>query len=66
MELHLVLIWSLLMAALTAVYWGNLTRGRLPLELVWFPWGSIAAFNTFRWLRQVTSPHGERIDSHTV
>jgi hypothetical protein len=56
-ELHLVLFWSLLMAALTAVYWGNLTRGRLPLELVWLPWGSIAAFDTFRWLRRGTQPY---------
>jgi hypothetical protein len=21
------------------VYWGNLTRGRIPLELIWIPWG---------------------------
>jgi len=65
-ELHLVLIWSVLMAALTAVYWGNLTRGRLPLELIWLPWGSIAAFHIFRWLRQVMAAHGETVDSQTA
>jgi 4-amino-4-deoxy-L-arabinose transferase-like glycosyltransferase len=48
-ELDLVLIWTLLMTALTIVYWGGLTRGRLPLEMMWLPWGSIAAFHTFRW-----------------
>jgi hypothetical protein len=47
-ELDLVLMWSLLMTALTIVYWGNLTRGRLPVELVWIPWGAIAASYTFR------------------
>ena len=47
-ELDLVLIWSLLMTALTIVYWGNLTRGRLPLELVWIPWGAIVASHIFR------------------
>ena len=57
-ELHLVSIWTLLMTALTMVYWGNLTRGRLPVEIVWLPWGSIAAFNTFRWFRQILKSRG--------
>jgi len=47
-ELDLVLMWSLLMTALTIIYWGNLTRGRLLVEMVWLPWGSIAAFHAFR------------------
>lgn len=47
-ELDLVVMWSLLMTALTIVYWGNLTRGRLPVELVWIPWGAIVASHTFR------------------
>jgi hypothetical protein len=25
--------------AVVAVYWGNLERGRIPLELTWLPWG---------------------------
>jgi 4-amino-4-deoxy-L-arabinose transferase-like glycosyltransferase len=43
--LHLVLLWSLVLCGLTVVYWGNLVRGRLPLELVWIPWGVLAAHN---------------------
>ncbi len=48
-ELHLVAMWSLVMIAVTIVYWGNLTRGRLPLEMVWIPWGSLAALDVFKW-----------------
>jgi 4-amino-4-deoxy-L-arabinose transferase-like glycosyltransferase len=48
-ELDLVIAWSLLLAVLTVVYWGNLTRGRLPLELAWIPWGSLAAADIFNW-----------------
>jgi len=48
-ELDMVLMWSLLTTALTIVYWGNLTRGRLPVELVWIPWSVIVAFHTFKW-----------------
>jgi len=29
--------------AITAVYWGNLVRGRLPLELLWLPWAAVSA-----------------------
>ncbi|QJW98050.1 hypothetical protein [Frigoriglobus tundricola] len=29
--------------AITAVYWGNLVRGRLPLEMMWLPWGAASA-----------------------
>ncbi len=32
--------------AVVGVYWGNLTRGRIPLELIWLPWG----VQTFRLL----------------
>jgi hypothetical protein len=24
---------------LVGLFWGNLTRGRIPLELIWLPWG---------------------------
>ncbi|MBI2816465.1 MAG: glycosyltransferase family 39 protein [Acidobacteria bacterium] len=48
-ELELIIVWSLLLAAITAVYWGNLTRGRLPLELLWLPWGSLAAVDLVNW-----------------
>jgi 4-amino-4-deoxy-L-arabinose transferase-like glycosyltransferase len=34
---------SLVLASLTMVYWGGLTRGRLPLEILWLPWGAGAA-----------------------
>jgi len=42
-ELELALMWSFVMTVITIVYWGNLTRGRIPLEMVWLPWGAIAA-----------------------
>ena len=42
--LHLVLLWTLVLFAITCVYWGNLTRGRLPLEIVWLPFGVCAAW----------------------
>ncbi len=32
--------------AIVGVYWGNLTRGRIALELIWLPWG----VQTFRLL----------------
>jgi 4-amino-4-deoxy-L-arabinose transferase-like glycosyltransferase len=50
-ELDLILIWSLILLAITVVYWGNLTRGRLPLEMVWIPWAAMAAADVFALLR---------------
>jgi 4-amino-4-deoxy-L-arabinose transferase-like glycosyltransferase len=29
-------------AVIVAVYWGNLTRGRVALEVIWIPWGVLA------------------------
>jgi hypothetical protein len=46
-ELDLISMWSLIMLVITIVYWGNLTRGRLPLEMVWIPWAAIAATDIF-------------------
>jgi hypothetical protein len=43
--LHLTLIWTFVLCVLTAIYWGNLTRGRLPLEIAWLPWGAWSAVN---------------------
>lgn len=45
--LHLVAMWSFVLCGITAVYWGNLVRGRLPLELVWIPWGALALVRSF-------------------
>jgi len=45
--LAMVLVWTMLMLALTAVYWGNLVRGRLPLELPWLPWGVQSAWSLY-------------------
>ncbi len=25
--------------AIVGIYWGNLTRGRISLEVIWLPWG---------------------------
>jgi 4-amino-4-deoxy-L-arabinose transferase-like glycosyltransferase len=55
-ELHFALIWTLLSTVLTIVYWGNLTRGRLPVEIVWIPWGAMAAFNIFSLRRRALKP----------
>jgi hypothetical protein len=41
--LHLVLMCTLVMSAITVAYWGNLTRGRLPVELLWLPWAAAVA-----------------------
>ena len=42
-SLDIALLWLLTSLVTTAVYWGNLTRGRLPLEIVFLPWGAVAA-----------------------
>jgi 4-amino-4-deoxy-L-arabinose transferase-like glycosyltransferase len=45
-----VLLWSLVLFGITVVYWGNLVRGRLPLELVWIPWGAVAGYDLLRFV----------------
>lgn len=40
--LYLVIICSVIFSGITAVYWGGLVRGRLPLEIVWLPWAALA------------------------
>jgi hypothetical protein len=50
---------SLVLTAVTIVYWGGLTRGRIPLELIWLPWGAYAGWELVaRFVRMVgnTSP----------
>lgn len=42
-ELKLALLCTLALAVSTMVYWGNLTRGRIPLEFIWLPWACAAA-----------------------
>ena len=43
--LHIVLLCSLVLVAITAVFWGTLTRGRIPLEVLWIPWAAITVWN---------------------
>ena len=43
--LVLSLLSTLVFLAVAAVYWGGLTRGRLPLEILWIPWGAWAAWD---------------------
>jgi hypothetical protein len=43
--LDLVLIVSFVFTLITCVYWGGLTRGRVPLEIVWIPWGASIAWS---------------------
>lgn len=47
-DLHLVLIWTLVLIGITVVYWGILTRGRLLLELVWLPWACLTAWDLIK------------------
>jgi hypothetical protein len=56
--LHLALMWTCILLALTCVYWGGLTRGRLPLEIIWLPWGVGAAFALFGLLLRRRSTAG--------
>ncbi len=49
--LHLVLLCTVVFLAIAAVYWGGLTRGRLPLEILWIPWGATAAWDLVLRLR---------------
>jgi 4-amino-4-deoxy-L-arabinose transferase-like glycosyltransferase len=46
-ELKLALICTICFAVTTAIYWGNLTRGRMPLEMIWIPWGASAVCDLF-------------------
>ena len=43
--LNLAIIWSAVLAVVTVVYWGMLTRGRFFLELVWIPWACLSFWN---------------------
>jgi hypothetical protein len=43
--LDIALIATFVFLAVSAVYWGGLTRGRLPLEILWIPWGCWAAWD---------------------
>jgi 4-amino-4-deoxy-L-arabinose transferase-like glycosyltransferase len=38
--LHQALLCTFVLLVVTAVYWGGLTRGRLPLEILWIPWAA--------------------------
>jgi 4-amino-4-deoxy-L-arabinose transferase-like glycosyltransferase len=40
---------SLVLTILTAMYWGGLTRGRLPLEIIWLPWGASVVCAITQW-----------------
>ena len=51
-SLDIALLWLLTSLVTTAVYWGNLTRGRLPLEIVFLPWGAVAAEAAIARLRE--------------
>jgi hypothetical protein len=61
--LHLCLICSAVLTLVTAVYWGALTRGRMPLEILWIPWGAWTAWDLARSLIGARSgPPGAEID----
>jgi hypothetical protein len=48
---------------ITAVYWGNLTRGRMPIEIVWLPWASLAFCETFASTPRPTPGNAEAVPS---
>jgi 4-amino-4-deoxy-L-arabinose transferase-like glycosyltransferase len=57
--LHQALICTAVFFLITAVYWGGLTRGRIPLEIVWLPWGAMTAWELWRRIyshRRATHP----------
>ena len=43
--LDLVLMSTFVFTLITCVYWGGLTRGRVPLEFLWIPWGAAIAWS---------------------
>jgi 4-amino-4-deoxy-L-arabinose transferase-like glycosyltransferase len=45
-----VVLCSLILTVFTIVYWGGLTRGRLPLEILWLPWGAQAGWEFVRYV----------------
>lgn len=46
--LTLAILASVATLSIVAVYWGNLTKGRLPFEMIWLPWGAASAWDLFR------------------
>ncbi len=44
-SLSIALLCTFVFLLITAVYWGGLTRGRVPLEVLWIPWGAWGAWN---------------------
>jgi hypothetical protein len=46
--LHLCLICSAVLTLITVAYWGALTRGRMPLEILWIPWAAWTAWDLAR------------------
>jgi hypothetical protein len=52
---------SIFFASITIVYWGALIRGRLPLEILWIPWASLAATQFIR--KWTHAPQTARIRS---
>jgi 4-amino-4-deoxy-L-arabinose transferase-like glycosyltransferase len=59
-DLHLVLLWTLVLIGITIVYWGILTRGRLLLELVWLPWACLTAWDIVKRVLRLDSAAGVR------
>jgi hypothetical protein len=50
-----VMLITVASCIITAVYWGNLTRGRLPIEIIWLPWGCLAGWNCAVQIRRSAS-----------
>ncbi len=59
-DLHLVMIWTLVLVGITIVYWGILTRGRLLLELVWLPWACLTVWDIVKRRLRLDSAAGVR------
>jgi 4-amino-4-deoxy-L-arabinose transferase-like glycosyltransferase len=64
-----VVICSVILTAITSLYWGNLTRGRIPLELMWLPWAGCVGRDLLlraRWALQIPMEVGTSMAAYTA
>jgi len=64
--LHIALLCTVAFLLITAVYWGGLTRGRLPLEILWIPWAASTAWDIAKRLSRRSSAESDHgtLDEH--
>ena len=52
--LHFNLLCTVFFTAVTIVYHGGLTRGRLPLEIIWIPFAALAAWSIWNKMKVIS------------